>query len=120
MTEKVVPFLHTDDSDEAKRFYCETLGFREEWVYQPTSTALKCICLTYGDAKLYLSEMDETGKQCKIVIWIDDLDIVLENTKWKAAGGEFIEQGHFCTRELRVLDPDGNTILLAERPEDGP
>ena len=120
MTEKVVPFLHTNDGDAAKQFYCEMLGFHEEWVYQPTPMALRCICLTFGTAKLYLSEMDETGKENKIVIWVDELETVLDTADWKNVGGELVEQGHFCTRELRVSDPDSNTILFCERPEDGP
>ena len=120
MTEKVVPFLHAEDGDAAKSFYCGKLGFREEWVYQPTPGALRCICLTFGSAKLYLSEMDETGKENKVVIWVDDLDSVLNRMDWNAVGGELVKQGHFCTRELRISDPDENTILFCERPEDGP
>lgn len=120
MTEKVVPFLHTSDGDTARRFYCGKPGFHEEWAYQPTPTSLRCICLTLGAAKLYLSEKDETGKANKIVIWFDDLSNLLATADWKAAGGVLVDQGHFCTRELRVSDPDENTILFCERPEDGP
>ena len=64
--------------------------------------------------------MDETGKENKVVIWVDDLDSVLNRMDWNAVGGELVEQGHFRTRELRVSDPDENTILFCERPEDGP
>ena len=39
--------------------------------------------LMLGSAKLYLSEMDETGKHNKIVIWLDDLSVVLESADWQ-------------------------------------
>ena len=118
--EKVVPFVAVTDGDVARAFYCDDLGFQQEWVYQPSPDSLRCICVTYGTAKLYLSELDETARGIKVVIWIDDIQNLLDRCRKRNLSIRYSEQGHFCTRELQIMDPDDNKLLFSERPEDGP
>jgi len=120
LNEKVVPFIAVADGDVSVAFYCDDLGFTKEWVYQPNSESPRCVCVTLGTAKLYLSESDETAKGIKFVIWVDDIESLLQRCRDRNLDFEFGEQGHFCTREVRIKDPDDNDILLSERPEDGP
>lgn len=118
--EKVVPFLNVSDGDASAKFFCEQLGFTREWTYQPKPDAPRCVCVTLGTAKLYLSEFDETAKVIKLVVWVDDIEPILETCRQADTQIEIAEQGHFGTVELRTKDPDGNNVLICQRPEDGP
>ena len=81
--------------DVSAAFYCDDLGFTKEWIYQPASGSPRCICVTLGTAKLYLSEFDETAKGIKFVIWVDDIKPLLQGCRDRNLDLEFGEQGHF-------------------------
>ena len=119
--EKVVPFLDVSNSDKSAIFYCEQLGFTKEWEYRPAPDSPKCVCVTLGTAKLYLSEFQESARGIKLVVWLDDIAPLIDKCKGSGVDVRIADKGtHFGTTEVRLDDLDGNDIIFSQRPEDGP
>jgi catechol 2,3-dioxygenase-like lactoylglutathione lyase family enzyme len=103
-------WYHVRDLDDARRFYCDTLGFEETGFHDDERWSL----LKHGEMEIGLSEGEPREDSGVAHVEVDDLK--LEADRLRAAGLDvgivFELQGEM--RLLDVFDPDGNRVQLAQ------
>ena len=113
----LVPFVHVADVDRSVAFY-ERLGFVMEHEFAPDGRRIWAF-LERGDARLMVAEADapvESHAQAALFyLYTRDLDAL--RTRLVDAGvaaGEITTGGPGPDRQMRVDDPDGWCLMVAE------
>ena len=115
--QSMVAATYVRDIDSSRGFY-ELLGFREEAAGTADTSALSYlyhnghfVLLAYTQPPLGVPPVP-----LLFYFFYDDLDSVVGTVR--AAGVEAVHMGHpphALGGEVKVLDPDGNTVLLGQR-----
>ena len=117
MFKYAIPVLHVNTSTLAEEFYCNRLGFSQEFAYRPFGGFDPCYMgLVRGDARLHISSFSGDGVAGGVVyLIVDDLDGLHEELKQK---GVHIDTGpidqDWGNREMYVKDEDGNSIRFVQ------
>jgi catechol 2,3-dioxygenase-like lactoylglutathione lyase family enzyme len=115
-----IPVLHVADSRRAEKFYCESLGFRQDFAYRPFDGDDQCYMgLVRDDVELHVSSFPGDAVSGGVVfIGVEDVD---------ALHAELVKNGvaialpptdqSWDNREMYVNDPDNNSIRFVHRPK---
>ncbi|PYS93328.1 MAG: glyoxalase/bleomycin resistance/extradiol dioxygenase family protein [Acidobacteria bacterium] len=113
MFKAAIPVLHVSNSAAAEEFYCNRLGFRQEFAYRPFGGPDPCYMgLARDEAELHVSSFSGDGVAGGVVfLLVDDVDELHEELRRK---GVPIDTGpidqDWGNREMYVKDADGNSI----------
>jgi uncharacterized glyoxalase superfamily protein PhnB len=114
-----IPVLHARASRAAEEFYCESLGFVQNFAYRPSVGDDPCYMgLARDDIELHVSSFSGDGVSGGVVfIGVENVD---------ALHAELVGKGvtiampptdqSWGNREMYVTDPDGNSIRFVHRP----
>ena len=108
MADQLVPVLRVADAQKAAEWYSSRLGFQIgfENRYSPEFPAY--VEVTNGDLAIHLSELPgDATPDTLIFIYVDDLEATAS-----AHSLDIIETT--WSREVRLVDPDGNRVRLGE------
>ena len=117
MIKLAIPLLHVSDPVTAQRFYCDQLGFKTTFTYQPFGeTGPHYIGLIRDEVRIHLSSFPEDGKIGNaIVLVVENVDALYE---------EFVSKGvvidlppvdqSWGNREMYIQDADGNSIRFTQ------
>jgi catechol 2,3-dioxygenase-like lactoylglutathione lyase family enzyme len=113
MFKLAIPVLHVSSSAAAEEFYCNHLGFRQEFAYRPFGSPDPCyMAVARDDARLHLSSFSGDGVSGGVVyLLVDDVDGLHEELLRKNVRIDTgpIDQD-WGNREMYVKDADGNSI----------
>ncbi|GAA2510811.1 VOC family protein [Pilimelia columellifera] len=113
----VVPILYVRSADQSARFY-RMFGFAED--RQGALDDSQWRYLRHGELTLLLAEVHPplitVALPLVLYIYVDALEVVLERLAAGGASSEHIGYpDHAPGGEARVLDPDGNVVLVGQR-----
>ena len=118
--QSMVSVTYVRDMDASRSFY-ELLGFAEQSAGKADQSAWSA--LHQGDHTVLLASTRPALKVPQLPLlfyfWFDDLEAVL--TRLEEAGIDVARLGyapHALGGEAKVVDPDGNTLLLGQRERD--
>jgi catechol 2,3-dioxygenase-like lactoylglutathione lyase family enzyme len=119
MFKQAIPVLHVSSSAAAEEFYCDQLGFRQEFAYRvDENKADPCYMgLVRDDARLHVSSFSGDGISGSVVyLLVDNVDSLHEELLQKRVPIELepIDQT-WGNREMYVNDPDGNNIRFVRQ-----
>lgn len=113
----MVAATYVRDIDASRAFY-ELLGFREHSAGQAATSAWST--LHNGTSQLLLGstkpQLDIPALPLLFYFFFEDVEEIVRNLQ--AAGEAAEHMGfpvHACGGELRLTDPDGNTVLIGQR-----
>lgn len=114
MFKLAIPVLHTNNIMEAVKFYCDSLGFEQEFAYRVDET-LEDPCymgLTRDGVEIHVSSFEKDSVSgAAVFLYVEDVDALYEEL---AAKGVRITlkptNQSWGNREMYVSDPDGNCI----------
>ncbi len=113
MTEKLIPIFRADDAAATARWY-NRLGFEVVGEHRFEPGFPLYVFLDRGGIELHLSEHEGDARPGSLAyFWVDDVDRV---------ASEFGEEVHDQPwgREVKLTDPDGNRLRVAERTVPAP
>ena len=107
MTTDVVPILRVSDASRAVAWY-RRLGFEQVFEHRFEPHLPAYVGIRRDDAQIHLSEhVGDANPNGLVYIWVDDVDsvgaefgVAVDNQPW--------------AREMRLTDPDGNRLRVAE------
>jgi catechol 2,3-dioxygenase-like lactoylglutathione lyase family enzyme len=113
----LVPFVHVAEVDRAVAFY-ELLGFEMLHEFVPEDRRVWA-WLERGDARLMVAEADEpvdpAAQAVLFYLYARDLDGLRARLIERGIdAGEITTGGPGPDRQMRVEDPDGYTLMVAE------
>jgi lactoylglutathione lyase len=116
------PILSTRDLARALGFYRDLLDARVSYQFPPDGEP-GYVGLDIGSAHLGIGLADDApdgrgGQRFTLWVYADDCDAAVD--RLRAAGAPIIEEPAdqpWGERIARVLDPDGNEVIIGARPE---
>ena len=117
MFKAAIPVLHVSSSIVAAEFYCDRLGFTQEFAYRPFGGDDPCYMgLTRDNVELHVSSFSGDGVSGGVVfLLVEDLDVLR---------AELVRMGisidleptdqDWGNREMYVKDDDGNSIRFVQ------
>ena len=116
---RAIPLLHVSRSEDAERFYCDRLGFRQRFAYRPDE-ADRDPCFMgldrYGVVLHVSSFIGDAVPGGAAIFIVDDLDTLHAEFTAKAVSVDFPPTVQdWGNREMYLTDPDGNSIRFLER-----
>jgi catechol 2,3-dioxygenase-like lactoylglutathione lyase family enzyme len=113
----LVPFVHVADVDRSIAFY-ERLGFELHHEFAPEGRRIWG-WLERGDARLMVAEADEPvdprAQAVLFYLYTQDLDALRARVVSEGvAAGEVTSGGPGPDRQMRIDDPDGYCLMVAE------
>lgn len=113
MFKLAIPVLHVSSSAAAEAFYCDRLGFSQEFAYRPFGGIDPCYMgLTRDGVELHVSSFSGDGVSGGVVfLLVEDVDGLHEELVAKGVpiALEPTDQS-WGNREMYVADADGNSI----------
>ncbi|MFB6719080.1 VOC family protein [Kribbella sp. NPDC056345] len=115
----VFPIVTTADLDRLLAFYTDALGATEHYRFPPEGPP-GYVGLHVGKASLGLGhDPDHQPAAGSIALWfyVDDCDAI--TTRIRQTGARILEEPTdqpWGERIARAQDPDGNTLILGQRP----
>ena len=112
------PVLVVADAEASIRFYCDLLGFHEDWIHRFEADLPAYGCVSRGPLILHLSEIGGT-QNAKVFVQVPDVDAVYNEFRTnglKAEPPQSVPEIHL--RRFNFDDRDGHNITFAsELPE---
>jgi catechol 2,3-dioxygenase-like lactoylglutathione lyase family enzyme len=112
-----IPVLHVGSSIAAEEFYCNRLGFRQDFAYRPFGNDDPCYMGIVRDSvELHLSSFSgDGGPDGAVFLIVKDLDALHDEliAKGVAIALAPTEQS-WGNREMYIADPDGNSIRFVQ------
>lgn len=125
MFTELFPIVSTTDMSRALRFYRDALGGTVSYEYPGPDGAPVYVGIDIGSSHVGLGlEADDAGaSRGRISLWIyaDDCDAAVE--RLRANDAEIVEEPRdqpWGERIARVLDPDGNMLVIGQRADASP
>ena len=119
--QSVFPQLRMTDEARSLAFYVDGLGFAVDWTHRHAPGLPLFAQLTRaGQAILLSAHADDCAPGGAVYFKVADVDDVA--VAFRAAGLEDLhgpEDTPWGTRQLFVVDPDGNRLCFATHPEEG-
>ncbi len=119
MFTQLFPILTTPDLDRALRFYRDLLGGTVTYQFPPENEP-GYVAIDLGRSHLGIGRQDQPGDLVnnRIALWVyaDDCDAAVDLLR--AAGVTIVEEPAdqpWGERVARVLDPDGNEVIIGAR-----
>ena len=118
MTNFAVIGIYVDDIEEAKKFYCDALGFEIENTYNDG-----CILQMKSDGPTVIVEKTDKPSNAvypggsQVVLCVATDDIERTSNEFRRKGVKFIHDGpqpFVAGRFMAMKDPAGNTLELLE------
>lgn len=117
MIQLAIPLLHVTDPVAAEKFYCDRLGFKKTFTYQPFGeTGPSYIGLIRDGIRIHLSSFPEDGKSGNaIILIVDDVDALYKEFVSNAVGIDLLPTDQsWGNREMYVKDADNNSIRFTQ------
>lgn len=114
-----IPVLHAADSIAAAEFYCNLLGFREDFAYRPFGGDDPCYMgLVRDDVELHVSSFSGDGVAGGVVfVGVEDVDALHAELVGKGVAIALPPTDQsWGNREMYINDADGNSIRFVHRP----
>jgi uncharacterized glyoxalase superfamily protein PhnB len=114
-----IPVLHAASSRAAERFYCESLGFEQQFAYRPFAGDDPCYMgLARDDVELHVSSFPGDGVSGGVVfIGVEDVDALYAELVAKRVTVDMPPTDQsWDNREMYVTDADKNSIRFVHRP----
>lgn len=124
MFKLAIPVLHVNSIEAAQSFYCNLLGFTQQFAYRVDETkADPCYMgLARDDARLHISSFSGDAVAGGVVyLLVDDVDALHEELVRKDVSIAMPPTSQdWGNREMYVRDPDGNRLaFVCEIPPGG-
>ena len=119
-TQTVIPQLRMTEAERSLRFYSEGLGFAEDWRHQFEPGLPLFVQLTRAGQTVFLSGHAGDGNVGGAVFFIvPDVDAVYRALPdWLALHVPPPADMPWGTREMAMMDPDGNRLRFATYADD--
>ena len=118
MFKLAIPVLHVSSSSAAEKYYCDRLGFRQDFAYRPFGDFDPCYMgLVRDDAQLHVSSFPGDGVSgCVVYLLVEDIDRLHEELLERnvSIALEPTDQT-WGNREMYVKDPDSNSIRFVHQ-----
>ena len=108
----VIPTFRVRDASAAEAFYCDKLGFKTSWEYDPGDGYPVFVEVVRDNVALHLSEHEGDGPE-GISIYVNVADARALYGDVLAAGAEVPEppqEAEWGEIVFSLIDPDGNTL----------
>ncbi|WP_163100303.1 glyoxalase superfamily protein [Peribacillus alkalitolerans] len=113
----ITPIFRIFDVDKAISFYCEFLGFNQDWVHQFEENMPKYIQVTFNDAIIHLSEHHGDASPGSAIRFkmanLKDYNASLLNKDYPYAKPG-LQKTPWNTLEMTLTDPFSNRIIFYE------
>ena len=110
--QRAIPVFAVRDLEEALRFYCDVLGFREAWRFGPTRAGV-----TLDDIEIQLDAAGLGADLGKSVVYCHMTGIDEHYAECRRRGARLERElavRPWGVRDFQVADPSGNKIGFAE------
>jgi len=114
-----VPVICTADVAGAVRYFEQTLGFEQDWIWgdPPVYAGVKA-----GDAELYITHDPETAAAIRerrlapdVFLWVSDIEKVYDQHRANGAViAEELAERPWGVRQYVVREPNGYNLKVAE------
>ena len=118
---KLTPNLIVEDVSTSLKFYQEVLGFKQE-LNVPEQPPYVFASVASGNVEIFLNQREVTGVHaqlggtCTMYLEVEGLDEIHQRVqKHEARIVMQVQEMFYGMREFSFLDPDGYTIIIAER-----
>ena len=108
-----IPVLHVSSSTAAEQFYCEHLGFKQDFAYRPFGGLDPCYMgLTRDAAEIHVSSFSGDAVPGGVVfLVVDDVDALHRELIAKGVKIDLAPTNQsWGNREMYIHDDDGNSI----------
>ena len=106
------PILKVKDAAASIRFYCDLLGFNEDWVHRFEADFPAYASISRDPLILHLSEHEGGGTEhAELFVHVQDVDAVYE--EFKANGLKTnppVSEPEIGLRQFELEDPDGHHL----------
>ena len=118
--DRVLPCLLVSDMRRSLDFYVEVLGFTQTGYYPIASEPVRTEVRRDGIAIILFTDTLRTGERQPtftgaLYVFPQDIDPLAEELKGKVPFAWGPEKTEFDFREFAIRDPDGYTLVFAER-----
>jgi catechol 2,3-dioxygenase-like lactoylglutathione lyase family enzyme len=111
-----VPVLRVAHAERSVRFYCGSLGFRQDWWHQPGPAEPATVSVSRGGASVLLTERTDVGRDGQLCVWTIELATLF--VEWGGVEDVAFEHGPTAMpwglTEIAFRDPDGNRIRVVQ------
>ena len=113
------PILKVKDAEASAGFYCDVLGFTQDWVHRFAEDFPAYVSISRGPLNAHISEHHGGGtEKAELFVAVPDVDEVYEEFKQNGLEAEPPESDpDINLRHFRVTDPDGHLITFATATE---
>jgi catechol 2,3-dioxygenase-like lactoylglutathione lyase family enzyme len=113
--QRVVPVLRIRALERSRRFYVDALGFEIDWEWRPEPHDPAFLQLSKAGLSLYLSERAGDGPTGSAVyLYVSDVDAWHREAQDAGLAVETPPSDRpWGNREMSLLDPDGNRLVVA-------
>ena len=111
-----VPILPTADAQRSARFYCDVLGFTQDWEHRFDEGFPLYVQVSRGTVSLHLNEHGDANQSTSLCIGVRDVNAVyaeLTGRGLKTDGPP--EDRAYGVRDFSFMDPDGHHLVFASR-----
>lgn len=121
MITEIFPILSTPDLEGALGFYRDLLGGSVSYSFPDTDGTLVYVGVNVGSSHIGIGlepAVVDAPRPRSISLWVyaDDCDAIVERVR--ASGGTITQEAAdqpWGERVARVLDPDGNEVIIGQR-----
>ncbi len=117
MIKIAIPLLHISHPSSAESFYCDKLGFKKAFAYQPFGNDGPCyLGLIRDNVRVHLSSFPEDGKpENAVVLVVDDVDALHKEFLSKGVAIDLSPTDQsWGNREMYIKDADNNSIRFTQ------
>jgi len=118
---KLTPNLIVEDVSTSLKFYQDVLGFKQE-LNVPEQPPYVFASVVSGGVEIFLNQREVTGVHgklggtCTMYVEVEGLDELYQRAQQHGAKIVMqLQEMFYGMREFSFLDPDGYTIIIAER-----
>ncbi len=110
-----VPVLQVTNARTSSAFYCNVLGFTQDWEHQFEPGFPLFISVSCGATTLFLTEHPESAVGALVYIYVEDIDALANRVKANgvALDLEPVDQP-WGLREMHLKDVDGNCLRFGQ------
>jgi uncharacterized glyoxalase superfamily protein PhnB len=117
MIQVAIPLLHVANPVLAEKFYCDQLGFKKTFTYQPFGETGPCYFgLIRDGVRIHISSFPEDGKPGNaVVLVVDNVDMLFEEFVTKGVQIDLTPTDQsWGNREMYIKDGDNNCIRFTQ------
>ena len=112
--QRVVPALRITEEARSRAFYVDALGFRVDWEWRHEPELPVFMQITRGSLTLYLTQHEG---DCQVgglaYLYVPDVDTWYVEVRGQGLDAEPPVTHPWGNREMVLVDPDGNRLVVA-------